>query len=1211
MKYLKKTLSFVLAFAMAFTMVIVPRGSVSAAGDSSTGTSGYTYFDTTMFKYDNDTFNKATYDAEGTSHIKQGIYFNEGNPTTSIPTGTDWWGNTTYSPITNKNYNTWTGKWDADGNGTIEDTDKLYACTGIVQSQLDKNGNVMFNYPEAGIFDTSKTTGKSTYTNVQMPFKTNSEGYYYYDSEEYDVKFPDNTPASNVKLQNEGLTKIKHGDTYKTAFLPFSSSTNNIDSNPQFHFGMNMSVKFYMTQDGKITTTDSKGEQQQKDMTFEFSGDDDVWVFVDGKLVLDIGGIHDAISADINFATGTANVYKGTTSTVARTTKLFNTESSPSGIFDTDAETWRSDTDRPHTLQVFYLERGKGLSNCKIKFNLPQQDTLDVTKSLGNDINNTTDLTDKDLKALLNQSFRFKISSSSDNKTYAAYANKKYTIYENGSNVGSGVTNNNGEFTLKFNQTASFVGEKTNGDVTDLGKDGYFKVEEITGSNPKYTTKWTTSKTVKGKTTDDNKDNSTEAVLKVDKKTVSDESSKYHFTFINTLQPTLNDDVVVLDYGKQVKIDVLANDVLFASERKIAGINKTNCKNGELTVTDNNTMLTYRPYKYMDSVDKATYTVNTADKDGLGASATANVSIMPATTVYYEDNFGGNGKNNTDKEGLAITYTGNWYTIDDNGEQTKLDTTSGNTNTDYQDDGSVGQEGNRYGYDSSYDGDGKFSNGSSAIVQGTYNEETESFDATAKFTFTGTGFDIISRTDSTCGTIDVVVTDSKGNLVVQDNKGNFKSSNKKPSGDDCTIYVVNKGTNDLYQIPVISCKGLDHGTYNVLIRVGGPAPSMGLGSTFYLDAIRIYEPMKITNGEDPKNNGATDSEGSNDESSGDTQVPGDQGAGGIDPDVLDAYAKDNELDTTVTKIKDIIFSKDGSKNDKAFIDTDVTGTSGSTGDKDTYDNLGPNNEVYLSESQGITIRIKSEDQEPAKVYIGAKSPNEKESTLVVSSTDSSIKSNEVIKSATDMYYDVTDFVKFTKNSDGDYIATIVIGNKNTSPSNSAKLSLLALTNIKLAYSDKAPVNEISVPEDNTEAVKLATKLLAKKQEAEPEEPTKPEKANLEITSAKFTNSKVSILKSGTLVVKTSADVKYLGILDSKGKVIQPSSITSKVDKSLVGTDKDSIAKTWTVKIKFDKLGTQKIAVYGIGEDGSASKDVKETSIKVTLLGSIKDLFTAW
>ena len=88
-------------------------------------------------------------------------------------------------------------------------------------------------------------------------------------------------------------------------------------------------------------------------------------------------------------------------------------------------------------------------------------------------------------------------------------------------------------------------------------------------------------------------------------------------------------------------------------------------------------------------------------------------------------------------------------------------------------------------------------------------------------------------------------------------------------------------------------------------------------------------------------------------------------------------------------------------------------------------------------------------------------------------------------------------------------------------------------------------------------------------------------------------------------------MKYLGILDSDGKVIEPSSITSKVDKSLVGTENDSVAKTWTVKIKFNKLGTNKIAVYGIGETGKASNQVKEVSIKVNLLGSIKDLFKQW
>lgn len=1328
MKYLKKTLSFVLALAMVFSMVIVPK-NVSVVDADSTSTSedstNYTYFDTTMFKYDTDTFNAATKALETTTtglenlnsipdteidvvivsngyalkddgngnlvavkfeksndidesllwilssktyaydsrtiknkntgnylnidsnnvslssnginlyvdnsniyyydwdswnycylnynttsnkfeivkgsasnsltyyaytetSVDQGIYFNRGEDTTTI-SGTI---------ITNENYNKWTGKWNANNKDGIEDTDKLYACTGIVQPQLDKNGKIVFNHPEAGIFDTSKNTGKTIYNNVEMPFKTDSNGYYYYDSEEYDVKFPNNTPTSNVKLEDEGLTKIKYGENgYRTAFLPFSSSTNNIDSNPQFHFGMNMSVKFYMTEDGKITTVDEDGNEQKNDMTFEFSGDDDVWVFVDGKLVLDIGGIHDAISADINFATGVANVYQGTTDTVVRNSNIYN------DIFDTDATTWRSDEDKIHTLQVFYLERGEGLSNCKIKFNLPQHDTLDVTKALGNNVNNTTDITDDTLKALLNQTFKFRISSSEDNSTYEAYANKKYTIYENGSNVGSGVTNSKGEFTLKFNQTASFLGDKTSDKVTNLGQDGYFKVEEIVGDDAKYTTKWKTSKSVKGTITEyDMKENdtSTEAVLEIDGKTVSDESSKYHFTFINTLQPTLNDDVVVLDYGKKVKIDVLANDVLFASERKIAGINTEGCLNGELTLSDNNTTLTYRPYKYMDSVDRATYTVNTSEISSDGTSATANVSIIPATTVYYEDNFGGTGKDGED--GLAITYTGNWYTVNDDGT---TDSIKSNTNTDYQDDGSVGQ-GNQYGYDSSYEGDGKFSDGSSAVVEGTYNETTKTFDATASFNFTGTGFDIISRTDSTCGTIHVVVTDEDGYLVLQGEDGEFYVSDIKASERPrkATISVINQGTNNLYQIPVISCKGLDHGTYNVLIRVAGPSPSAGIEqSMFYLDAIRIYEPIKTTNGED-----STEGDDSNDASS----VPGEEGAPAIDPEVLDAYAEDNELDTKVTKIKEIILSEDGSISNNAFIDTIKKGESGSTSDKDTYDNLGPNNEVYLSEGQGITFNINSGNQIPVKVYIGAKSPNSKESTLSVSSVDSSSKSETVIKSATDMYYDVTECVKFTKNEDGDYIATIVIGNKNTALEDNT--SLLSLTNIKLAYTDKTPISTASlysVPEDNSASVALASRLLVKKQVVETEEPTESKEVNLEITSADFTSSKASILKSATLVVKTSADVKYLGILDSKGIVIEPSSISSEVDESLVGTDKDSVAKTWTVKIKFNKLGNQKIAIYGIGEDGSASKKVKEISIKVTLLGSIKDLFTEW
>lgn len=1183
MKYLKKTLSFVLAFAMMFTMVIVPKTSVSEAASTDTK---YAYFNTTLFNYDADTFNQQTHNLDQNSS-KQGIYFNFGQEKTKMGSGY----------VTNQAHNKWTGNNPA------------YRYTGIVKETLE-NGKIVFDCPDAGVFDTDKVVnGKKVYTNVGMPFKVDSNGYYCFDSEDYDVRFPNqSSPQSDVNLVPQTTTTTINNGSNKTAFLPFATgnyysisdynankasavvkkgsgyNATTIDASSIYFFGMSMSTNFYTTSDGKV-----KGDS----MKFEFSGDDDVWVFVDGKLVLDIGGIHDRINASINFENGNVTYSKGDQTSQTNTTgkNLYT-------VLDVDKDTWLQDTTTPHTLQVFYLERGAGESNCKIKFNLPQKDTLDVTKSIGNEVN-SSDMKNDTLKSLLNQTFKFRISSSSNGKDYAAYANKKYEIYEDGSYAGSGVTNGNGEFTLKFKQTASFAGEETTESVTTLGQSGYFKVEEITGDNAKYVTKWTTSKTVKGITTDytmKDSDKNTEAVLKVEGKDVTDSPSKYHFTFINTLEPTLNDDVVVLDYGKQVKIDVLANDVLFSSEKLIDKIDASGCTNGKLTISGDNKELIYRPYKYMESVDKATYSVPTSDEI---TNNTANVSIIPATTVYYEDNFGGTGKDG--EEGLAITYTGNWSTVKDDGETIK--SIKANTNTDYQDDGTVGN-GNQYGYDKSYEGDGKFSNGSSAVVKGTYNSDTKTYDATAEFTFTGTGFDIISRTDTDCGTIHVVVTDANDNIVLKDANGDFYVSNfnvdKYPNKK--TISVVNKGTNHLYQIPVISCKGLDHGRYKVLIKVAGPSKTMELGSTFYLDAIRIYDPIKVDNGQD-SNNDSTNSG---------------QGAATINKEVVDAYGKDNELDTKVTKIKDIIVQEDGTINGSAFIDTNLAGTtSGTTSDGDTYDNIGPNNEVYLAKGQSITFNINADDQIPVRVYIGAKSANSKTATLAVTSTGSSKKGNRDITSATDMYYDVTDYVKF-RTVGGKNVATLVIGNKDKSTSTDSVdlTNVLALTNIKLAYTDKVSItsanNLYSVPKDNTEAIKVAKKLLAKPQKVEEtEQPTEEKEANLEIASANFTSSKVSMLKGGTLIVKTSADVKYLGILDSNGKVIQPSSITSKVDESLVGTNNDSTAKTWTVKIKFSKAGNQKIAVYGIGEDGSVSKEVKTISVKVTLFGSIKDMFREW
>lgn len=901
MKYLKKALSFVLSFAMMFTMVIVPQTSVSDAAESD-----YTYFDTTMFNYDTDTFNAATKALENRT---QGIYFNDGGHKTKIS-------NTEY---TNQNYNKWTGLWNADGvNGIVKDTDKLYACPGIVGSELDENGQIQFNYPQAGIFDTTKTTGKSTYTNVKMPFKKDSDGYYYYDSYEYDVKFPNNTPANNVKLVDEGVSKIEDKD--KGSFLPFSQNTSgSTDKNPTFHFGMNMSVKFYMPKNGQITTSDGK-----KDMTFEFSGDDDVWVFVDGKLVLDIGGIHDAIKGDINFNSGTATVYKGTTDTAVRTTSIYTSD-----VLGTN---WKSETNKVHTLQVFYLERGEGESNCKIKFNLQIKDQLQVTKSLGNKAED-----DEDLNALLSNKFNFRIYSSEDKTNYTAYANKPYYIYKNGSQTGTGTTGDDGSFQLGFNETALFVGE-------DFTSGKTYKVEEIVENNANYTSVWKTSSTIPGSGTTEAEGTTGEddAVITTARKESGTEAANYEFVFTNTFNASLKDDVVVLDYGNPVEIDVLANDVLYGSTRVIKQIVENNCQNGNLEQTTDKSKLIYTPTRYMNSVDTAQYSVY-LDKIANPITETANVSIMPATSVYYEDNFGTD--DNTDSS-VAIVWSGTWDT-DVNGSE-------GNDSTDdrYQD-----ATNEKYGWDSHYTEDKEYSSGSA--------HSSSDSTATATFRFKGTGVDVYSRTNGSVGkvfaTLEKVEKDSTGKetlrTVLMKNMDNSSESG------------------DYYQIPTLYFDDLEYGTYQVTLEV---LPLNETRATYYLDGIRVYNPLGTVD--------ANSTAGKAYAEAGESNAQYIQ----VRKDLLDS-----------NKVQSIDTSIQGS----VFIDKSANTVGDSTSVIGTYKEYGPKNEVYLKSGQGVAFTINGYNSENNKVFIGLKSPTGKEVKVKVTS-GSNVKTI-TLGSTADLYYEVT------------------------------------------------------------------------------------------------------------------------------------------------------------------------------------------------------------
>ena len=135
------------------------------------------------------------------------------------------------------------------------------------------------------------------------------------------------------------------------------------DGYADYHFGMSVGAEFYMPEDRTVN-----GEN----MVFEFGGDDDVWVFLDGHLVMDLGGIHDYRTGSINFTDGTVTVQ--------------NDDADLDDLYGSNE--WADDS-TTHELKVFYLERGKGGSNCKFKFNLPaiSSDQIQIAKTVVGDKN--------------------------------------------------------------------------------------------------------------------------------------------------------------------------------------------------------------------------------------------------------------------------------------------------------------------------------------------------------------------------------------------------------------------------------------------------------------------------------------------------------------------------------------------------------------------------------------------------------------------------------------------------------------------------------------------------------------------------------------------------------------------------------------------------------------------------------------------------------
>lgn len=292
--------------------------------------------------------------------------------------------------------NKWTGRSGTGGFGRLS-----FVKNTLVDGYPSINAGTYTSYglsdtyadeSLAYLFNNDKQNGKAVYNNVKGLFQL-KDGYYVYDSYGSDGNYAVYSPATNSfnVYDSAGVYKgSSNSETNLGQFFPFDSAYKVFDeqgnklspkkivdgsTSLNHHFGMSMTTEFVQPNGGKTT--------KNEDMIFEFSGDDDVWVYIDGVLVGDLGGIHEKATLKINFATGGVHVghidnANDPEQTIQDTTIRAMFEAAGADTTNFRENTFQNST--KHTLSFFYLERGAGASNMSLKFNLTTLPSSEVAK---------------------------------------------------------------------------------------------------------------------------------------------------------------------------------------------------------------------------------------------------------------------------------------------------------------------------------------------------------------------------------------------------------------------------------------------------------------------------------------------------------------------------------------------------------------------------------------------------------------------------------------------------------------------------------------------------------------------------------------------------------------------------------------------------------------------------------------------------------------
>lgn len=300
--------------------------------------------------------------------------------------------------------------------------------------------------------------------------------HYWYNSADNAVDY--DMEANRFRLRSyveRNSATATYGSAYGD-FLPFSytggmvidKTTGNVpyhivNEDTDYWFGMTMQVNFFQTKEGRLA---------DENMVFRFSGDDDVWVFVDDVLVLDLGGTHGTVTGSINFATGEVLQYlswggangsaaaknNGSSTSFPTTIRAcFDAaERTPNGGWSKDGRTFADFTE--HTLKFFYLERGAAVANCSLDFRLPTlpDESLTVTKDIVAEAE--SEVRDY-IAGTLYYDFRVMTADEAGVATGEPFlaSGTTYKLLEKGSIVGTGIIGEDNRFRLKAGQSAQFT----------------------------------------------------------------------------------------------------------------------------------------------------------------------------------------------------------------------------------------------------------------------------------------------------------------------------------------------------------------------------------------------------------------------------------------------------------------------------------------------------------------------------------------------------------------------------------------------------------------------------------------------------------------------------------------------------------------------------------------------------------------------------------